>query len=64
MKITKDNFVWKNVTTKAHEIYKSNLFELYAVYPNESETLIRNQCEINKAIKKGAIICIEVGKIK
>ena len=64
MKITKDNFVWKLVTDKAKEVFKTGLFELYALHNDESESLIENYSDINEALESGLEIGISVGRIE
>jgi hypothetical protein len=63
MKITADNFVWLLVTEKAKEIWNSGLFSLYIIYEDESESLIEDFDDLNKALENGLSIGIEVGFI-
>ncbi len=63
MKITADNFVWLLVTDKAKEIWSSGLFSLYIIYEDESESLIEDFDDLNKALENGLSIGIEVGFI-
>lgn len=58
---TKESFIWLGVTEKAEEVYKSGLFELYALYEDGSEGLIESEEELNRALEMGADIGIEVG---
>jgi len=64
MKITKDNFVWLIVTDKAKEIWNNGLFSLYIIYEDESESLIEDFDDLNKALENGLSIGIEVGHLK
>jgi type I site-specific restriction-modification system R (restriction) subunit len=66
--ITKDNFVWLNVTEtiqknkkKVQEYWSAH--ELYAVYDDDSESLIESHEEIDEALKLGVKICIEGGHL-
>jgi hypothetical protein len=64
IKITKeDQFVWLVVTEKAKEIYLSGLFDLYALYDDDSETLITGFTQLSEALENGSDIGIEVGFI-
>jgi hypothetical protein len=58
-----DGFVWFIVTGQAKEIFKSELFELYALYDDGSEGLIDTEESLNKALKNGLKIGIEGGFI-
>jgi len=58
-----DNFVWLVVTDKAEEIYFSDLFELYALYDDGSESLIESFEHLATEIEKGIEIGVEVGHI-
>ncbi len=68
MYITKDNFVWLDVTDrmkygkkKREDIWLGN--ELYVVYEDDTEALIESHDEIDEALKLGLKICIEVGHL-
>ena len=63
IKVTKDNFVWKIVTHKAHAIFASGLFELYVLYDDDSEGLIEDLEDLTLALKEDRDIGIEVGQI-
>jgi hypothetical protein len=58
-----EGFVWFIVTNKAKEIFKSGLFELYALYDNGSEGLITTEENLDQALKIGLKIGIEGGFI-
>ena len=60
---TKGGFIWLGVTDKAKEVYKSGLFELYAIYEDGGESLIESEEELNKALENGIDIAIEVGYV-
>lgn len=63
-KLCRDGFVWKIVTPdKARDIWKAGLFELYKLYPDNSEGLIEREVELEEAISQGIDIGIEVGFI-
>lgn len=66
--ITKDNFVWLDVTeamkqgkNKREDYWSAH--ELFAVYDDDSESLIESHEEIDEALKLGVKICIEVGHL-
>ena len=61
MIITTDNFVWLNVTNKAEDLY--DLFALYVLYDDESESLINSKEELIEALETGKTIGIEVGQL-
>jgi len=66
--ITKDNFVWLDVTeamkhgNKVREEYWL-AHELYAVYDDDSDALIKSHEEIDEALNFDVKICIEVGHL-
>lgn len=65
MKITKDNFVWKLVTQdQAEFIFSLELFDLYTLHSDNSESLIEDFDEIKTIFDNGAKVGIEVGFIK
>jgi len=64
MKVTKDNFVWKIVTNRAKNIFISDLFDLYILYCDDSESVIETFEELNIALDNGYDIGIEVGKLE
>jgi hypothetical protein len=64
MKVTADNFVWKLVTIEQAEfIFSLDLFPLYALYEDDSESLIENYDEIKEYTDNGCSLGIEVGFI-
>lgn len=62
--ITKDNFVWLDITESKNieDIFASHE-NLYAVYDDDSESLIESIDELMEAISIGVKICIEVGHL-
>jgi hypothetical protein len=60
-KTMKDGFVYLVVTDKAKEIYTSGIFELYALYEDDSESLIESHEQLNEALEQGLDIGISVG---
>jgi predicted nucleic acid-binding protein len=65
MKITKDNFVWKLVTEEQAEfIFSLDLFDLYELHDDDSETLIEAFDEIKNIFITNGKVGIEVGFIK
>ena len=58
------NFVWLLVTEKAKKVFNSGLFDLYALYEDESESLIESMEVLNKALENGLEIGIEVGDVE
>ncbi len=67
IKITKDNFVWLDVTKQCvSQVKTKELFDaqvLYEVFEDESESLIEDPVLVKYAIQRGSRICIEVGKL-
>ncbi len=66
--ITKDNFVWKDVTavckqkrSAVYDIWILN--ELYEVTDEETDHLLESYDEVTDAIDNGSRICIEVGHL-
>ena len=58
-----DGFVWLIVTNKAKEIYQSELFELYILHEDDSESLAESYDDITLALENGLGIGIEVGHL-
>lgn len=56
-------FVWFLVTNKAKEIYLSELFELYILHDDDSESLVEDFLQLNSALEDGKDIAIEVGHL-
>ena len=64
MKITTD-FIWKIVTQEQAEIiFASELFDLYELRDDDSESLIEAFSEIKAIFENGNKVGIEVGFIK
>lgn len=65
IKVTKeDKFVWKILTNKeAIEIFSSTSIQVFELRDDDSESKIENSNDLFKAIKKDAILGIEVGFI-
>ena len=68
MYITKDNFVWLDVTDrmkygkkKREEVWLAH--ELFVVHDDDSESIIESHDEIDEALKLGLRIGIEVGHL-
>jgi hypothetical protein len=57
----KDGFVYLLVTDKAKDVYASGVFELYALYEDDSESLIESHEQLNEALEQGLDIGIGVG---
>lgn len=65
MRVMNDGFVYKVVNgDKARQIFDLNLFELYILWEDDSESLIETHKILNEAIEDGYVIGIEVGNIK
>lgn len=56
-----NGFVWLPITDKAKDVYKSGLFETYALHDDNTESLIESDEQLNEALEKGLTIAIEVG---
>lgn len=63
---TKDNFVWLDITDRYNkkgraieELWK--IQELYAVFDDDSDTLLESVEELEEALRLNLRICIEVG---
>lgn len=62
IKVTKnDSFVWLLVSERAKEIFASELFALYVLYDDDSESLIDDYEQLDNALANGLSIGIEVG---
>lgn len=65
IKITTDGFVWKLINKeKAEKILMLELFEIYTLYNDESESLILNFEDIEDAFNNGDKVGIPVGHIR
>jgi len=64
IKVTKDNFIWKIVTHKARQIYQANIFELYILHNDGSESLVESLDDIKFALLSNKQIGIEVGQLE
>ena len=65
IKITADGFVWKLINKeKAEKILMLELFEIYTLYNDESESLILNFGDIEDAFNNGDKVGIPVGHIR
>lgn len=65
MKITNDGFVWLTVDSKkATEIWQKEVFNLFTLHDDDSETLIESEAQLANAISCGFQIGIEVGQIE
>ena len=61
---TKDNFVWLDITDRCNKGEIDSLMqwnELYAVFDDDSETLLESMEEIEEALRLDLRVCIEVG---
>jgi len=56
-----DGFVWLLVTDKAKEVFSSELFDVYKLHNDESESLCQSYADINDALEVGLELGIEVG---
>ena len=63
MKKIVDGFAWLIVTDKAKEIFSSELFELYTLHNDCSESLIETFEDLNMALDNGLDIGISLGHI-
>ena len=60
--ITKDGFIWLDITDKAKEVFSSGLFEVYSVNTDEElESLIETREQLEEALESGLLIAIEGG---
>jgi hypothetical protein len=55
--------VWLIVSHKAKEIFSSGTFEMYLLYPGDTESLVEMYGDIEYAHENGIDIGIEVGKL-
>lgn len=58
-----DNFVWLVVTRNAIRIYTHNIFDLYVLHDDGSESLITEAEQLISALDNGLDIAIEVGHL-
>lgn len=55
------DYIYHIVNNKAKEIFQSGLFELYALYPDDSEALVETFEDLNEHLERGYNIGIAVG---
>jgi len=55
-----DGFLWADVTHIAESLWRSQEFELYAIYDDQSEHLINTEIDFEDAISEKCIIAIEL----
>lgn len=55
--------VWLIVSHKAKEIFSSGTFDLYLLYPGDTESLVELYGDIEYAHENGIDIGIEVGRL-
>ncbi|GAE14616.1 hypothetical protein ACTMKN_11005 [Bacteroides pyogenes] len=60
VKITEDGFVW-HVLTEAEAKQALGKVEVFALYDDDSESLIENEKDIETHIRRGGYVGIEVG---
>jgi hypothetical protein len=59
---TEDKFIWKVVTAaQALAIMREDIFPLYALFENETESMVCDQEELKQYIKDGVELGVEVG---
>lgn len=64
MRVMNDGFVYKVVSgEKARQIFDLNLFELYILWDDNSESLIDSEARLQEAIRFAYEIGIAVGNI-
>ena len=54
-----DNFVWFIVNDKAKRLFATDLFELYILHDDNTESLINTNDELKSALSNGDLIGIE-----
>lgn len=64
IKIIPDGFCWLLVTDKAIQVFNTDLFSLFILYDDDSESLIEDLLELELAIVQGCDIGIPLGFIK
>lgn len=58
-----EGFAWLIVTDKAKEIFNADLFQIYTLYDDGTESLIETFEDLNVALENGLDIGIECGHI-
>jgi hypothetical protein len=59
-----DGFLWADVTHIAESLWRSQEFELYAIYEDQSEHLLYRESEFEGAMRDKCIIAIELCPIE
>ena len=60
---TNDGFLWGDVTDKAIEIWDANIFPLYALHSDNTESLIETKSELIEMWTLGVRIVFEIGYV-
>lgn len=63
MKKIVNDFIWLVVTDKAKEIFNADLFQIYTLHDDGTESLIETFEDFNEALENGLDIGIAVGHI-
>lgn len=62
--ICDDGFVWKILSEEeAYKVFDSEVFELYQIHPDGSDSLISEKDGIHETLMYGNYVCIEVGSL-
>ena len=58
-----DGFVWLLITDKAKEVFNSEVFDVYVLHDDGSESLCERESDIDNASDVGLDLAIEVGHL-
>ena len=58
-----NGYVWLLVTDKAKEVFNSEVFDVYVLYDDGSESLCERESDIDNARAVGLDLAIEVGHL-
>ena len=58
-----DGFVWLLITDKAKEVFNSEVFDVYVLHDDGSESLCERESDIDNARGVGLDLAIEVGHL-
>ena len=60
--VIRNGIIWLLITEKAKEVFSSQLFEVYKLHNDNSESLCMSHADVNDALECGLSLAIEVGR--
>jgi hypothetical protein len=60
--VIRSGIIWLLITEKAERVFASQLFEVYKLHNDNSESLCMSHADVNDALECGLSLAIEVGR--